>query len=48
MHSYPMADVIAAPFRVTDFEPDLIRSVLELLTPERMRILLTAPENEKQ
>ncbi|KAK3095847.1 hypothetical protein FSP39_019946 [Pinctada imbricata] len=38
MHYYPLPELLSAPFLMTEYRPDLIKMVLDLLTPDNMRI----------
>lgn len=40
MRHYPLSEVLSAPVLVTEFRPDLITLVLEMLNPRNMRVLI--------
>ncbi|XP_043479803.1 insulin-degrading enzyme-like [Leptopilina heterotoma] len=46
MTFYPMRCVLRGPYMIFTWDPDLIEYVLGLITPESMRIIVDAKENE--
>ena len=42
LHDYPVNDVLSAGYLLSSWRPDLIREVLDHLTPGRMRVLVCA------
>ncbi|TCO74919.1 insulinase family protein [Chromatocurvus halotolerans] len=44
MHDYAPRDVLAGPYLMQDYRPDLISAALAALRPEQAQIVLTAPD----
>ncbi|MFN2329873.1 MAG: insulinase family protein [Chromatocurvus sp.] len=44
MHYYAPQDVLAGPYLMQDYRPDLISEALAVLRPERAQVVLTAPD----
>ncbi|WP_439107888.1 insulinase family protein [Congregibacter sp.] len=44
MHYYSDEDLLEGPYLMSDFDDSMIREALELLTPSKAQIVLTAPE----
>lgn len=42
--TYPVQDVLRAPYAFDEFNPELIHSLLNQLTPERLLVVRTSPE----
>ena len=42
LHFHPVHEVLTAPWRLDDFDPDLVRRLLSALTPDRVLAAVTA------
>ncbi|KAI9333580.1 Metalloenzyme, LuxS/M16 peptidase-like protein [Obelidium mucronatum] len=42
MHDYDKSDILCGPYMMEDFDPTLIKSMIDLLQPECLRIMLVA------
>lgn len=48
LHMYPAEDILSLPYDFQRYDPDLIRSIVDLLSPRRMRAYIVAKDMEKQ
>jgi insulysin len=46
MHYFPAAEVLSGPFLIQNFDPDLIKDMLQAIKPENMYAVILAKENE--
>lgn len=46
LHNYPVKDVLSGPYLLEEWKPDLVESLLDLLTPDNVRIGIVAQEFE--
>jgi secreted Zn-dependent insulinase-like peptidase len=44
MHDYPMHEVLSAPYQMDQFDPELIQTYLQMLTPGNLLMLVVAKE----
>ena len=46
LHYYPLPDVLTGGYLLSAWRPDLVHQVLDLLTPDRMRVMICAQQYE--